>query len=89
VSRDAGTSIAINRSRDESFRGDSADVQISYRLTEWDDNTADRNMNNRLGSRVHSLRNGQWTGTGSNEITIGPSGCRAQLRYTFSAARTN
>jgi hypothetical protein len=88
VSRNRGEIISINRGRQESLRGDTGSVSVSFRLTEWDDNTADSDMNNRLGSRSHTLQNGQWTGTGANSVTIGPSGCKAQLEYRFTAVRT-
>jgi hypothetical protein len=89
VSRNNGESIGISRSRSVTYRGNSGSATFGYYLTEWDGNTPDSNMNNRRGSRGHSLQNGQWSGTGSNSVTIGPSGCRAQMNYTFTATRTN
>jgi hypothetical protein len=89
ISRSNGQSISIGRSRRERVTGDSASLSVEYRLTEWDGNSADSNMNNRRGSRTHRLSGGQWTGTGSNSVEIGSGKCRAALSYTFSARRVN
>ena len=89
VSRSNGQSITIGRSRTERFVGDGGSINVGYRLTEWDANSADSRMNNRSGSRNHSLRNGQWSSTGSNSIQIGVNNCSAELRYSFSARRVN
>jgi hypothetical protein len=90
VSRSNGESITVGRTRQDTFEGNSGSITVDYFLTEWDDNTADSRMNNRRGSRTHRLSGDQWTGTGSNSVTVVGSGsCSARLDYTFSAGRVN
>ncbi len=89
ISRSNGQSISIGRTRTERVQTDSASLSVESRLTEWDGNSADSNMNNRRASRTHRLSGGQWTGTGSNSVAIGSGRCRATLNYTFSARQLN
>lgn len=89
ISRSNGQSISVGRSRSTEVSTSTSSVSVEYRLTEWDASAADSRMNNRRGARTHRLSNGQWTGTGSNSVTVGSGSCRAQLNYTFTAQRLN
>jgi hypothetical protein len=93
-----GQVVSLNRSRTFRLPGTAGQsARVEFRATEWDEQIVvippsvrwvrDDRMNNRSGSRSHSYANGSWSSLGNSSITLGSSGCRAQIDYSVTATR--
>lgn len=93
-----GQVVSLNQSRTFRLPGTSGQsARVEFRATEWDEQVVlippsvrwvrDDRMDDRAGSHTHGYSNGSWSSLGSNQITLGVSGCRARIDYSVSATR--
>jgi hypothetical protein len=93
-----GQVVSLNQSRTFRLPGAAGQsARIEFRATEWDEQVVlvppsvrwvrDGRMDDLSGSRTHGYSNGSWSSLGSNQVTLGVSGCRARIDYSVIATR--